>query len=75
MFWFTPTEVGKYEIGCAQLCGIGHTQMVGNVFVDTAADYEAWAKEQLQARTASLGEKADPVETSDARAIAAAPRS
>ena len=74
-YWFTPTEVGKYEIGCAQLCGIGHTQMVGNVFVDSPEDYEAWYKEQVQARVAAA-EAAAPIETSDARTGAdASPRS
>ena len=52
---------GKFEIGCAQLCGIGHTQMAGNVFVDPPDAYEAWAKEQLDARRQSL-------QTSDASA-------
>ena len=80
MLWFTPTEVGKYEIGCAQLCGIGHTQMIGNVFVDTPEAYDAWAKEQLQGRVAtSAGGSVTPaqaVETSDARGIAGtAPKS
>lgn len=73
-FWFTPTEVGKYEIGCAQLCGIGHTQMAGNVFVDTQADFDAWVQEQVAARTAALGET--PIKTSDARSVeGGAPRS
>ena len=35
MLWFEPTVEGKYEIGCAQLCGLGHTKMVGNVFVQS----------------------------------------
>lgn len=76
--WFTATEVGKYEIGCAQLCGIGHTQMVGNVFVDTPEDYDKWMKEQVQARVATSEgtPRADAVATSDARAVAEpAPRS
>ena len=33
-FWFTPTKVGKYEILCAQLCGVGHYAMRGTVIVD-----------------------------------------
>jgi cytochrome c oxidase subunit II len=78
--WFTPTEVGKYEIGCAQLCGIGHTQMIGNVFVETPEAFDAWTKEQLQARVATTqGSPTAPalaVETSDVRAVAeTAPRS
>jgi len=80
MLWFTPTVKGEYEIGCAQLCGIGHTTMVGRVFVDTPEDYDKWVKEQLQARVAmSQGTppgQAEDVATSDARPVAdMAPRS
>src|SRR5262245_12947043 len=80
MLWFTPTVKGEYEIGCAQLCGIGHTTMVGRVFVDTPEDYDKWMKEQLQARVAmsqgAPGTQAEDVATSDARAVAEmAPRS
>lgn len=45
--WFEPTHVGKFEIGCAQLCGLGHTTMRGDVLVHTAEEYAAWVKEQL----------------------------
>ena len=44
--WFTPTKTGKYEIACAQLCGIGHYRMKGFVTVDSAEDYAAWKAEQ-----------------------------
>ncbi len=57
--WFDPTVVGKYEIGCAQLCGLGHTQMVGSVFVDEPADYEAWLKGQLEMRTGTADSRRD----------------
>lgn len=58
--WFEPNETGKFEIGCAQLCGIGHTQMVGNVFVETQEDYDEWHAEQLEDRLAELGSGAAP---------------
>src|SRR2546427_198883 len=36
---FTPTEVGTYQINCAQLCGNGHAAMSnGRVYVETAED-------------------------------------
>src|SRR5690606_24519447 len=45
-FWFTPTEAGRYESMCAQLCGVGHPDMRGYVVVEDEADFVAWAKTQ-----------------------------
>ena len=45
-FWFTPTKTGKYEILCAQLCGIGHYTMRGYVIVDDQRTFDAWLKKQ-----------------------------
>ena len=46
--WFTPGRSGAYQIACAQLCGIGHYTMRGNVTVGTQADFNAWIKSQAQ---------------------------
>jgi cytochrome c oxidase subunit 2 len=41
--WFTPTEVGKYQINCAQLCGNSHSAMTGgSLIVETQADFDKW---------------------------------
>ena len=48
MMWFQPTRTGEFGIGCAELCGIGHTRMRGTLTVHSAADYQAWINEQLQ---------------------------
>jgi len=42
--WFEATKPGVYEIPCAELCGFGHSGMVGHLFVHSADDYEAWLK-------------------------------
>jgi len=44
--WFVPTVTGDYEIGCAQLCGLGHYRMRGFVTIQTDADYQAWHNEE-----------------------------
>ena len=46
--WFQPTATGEFVIGCAELCGIGHTRMRGTLTVHSAADYQTWANEQVQ---------------------------
>ena len=38
--WFTPTRVGRYDIQCSQLCGLGHYRMHGVIVVESEADYE-----------------------------------
>jgi len=45
-FWFTPTRTGAFEVLCAELCGVGHAFMRGNVQIDSEADYQAWLGEQ-----------------------------
>lgn len=39
---FTPTEVGDYEIACAELCGLGHYKMHGILKVVSAEDFDKW---------------------------------
>jgi cytochrome c oxidase subunit 2 len=43
--WFTPTQVGRYQINCAQLCGPNHSGMTGGFLtVDNQADYDKWVR-------------------------------
>ena len=46
-FWFTPTRTGEFEILCAELCGVGHSQMRGYVIVQEAAGYQEWLSDQV----------------------------
>ena len=46
--WFQATAPGHYEIGCAQLCGLGHYRMKGEVIVDTPEEFEAWKLEKMK---------------------------
>ena len=46
--WFVPTEVGEYEIACAELCGLGHYRMRGFLTVMAEDEYENWLVEQRQ---------------------------
>ncbi len=46
--WFKATQTSKpegYEVPCAELCGFGHSGMLGHVIVEDQAAYDAWAKE------------------------------
>ncbi len=50
--WFEALKAGHYEIGCAQLCGLGHYRMRGEVIIESPAEYTAWLdacrKEQVE---------------------------
>jgi cytochrome c oxidase subunit II len=43
---FTATKIGKYEILCTQLCGLGHYNMKAYLNVMSQADFDQWLKAQ-----------------------------
>ena len=45
--WFTPTQIGNWEIACSQLCGLGHYRMRGEYRIVTPAGWDAWQAEEL----------------------------
>ncbi|MET0365985.1 MAG: cytochrome c oxidase subunit II [Sphingobium sp.] len=45
-FWMTPTIAGRYEILCAELCGVGHQVMRGAVIVEGAKAFRDWQSGQ-----------------------------
>lgn len=42
--WFEATKPGKYELPCAELCGFGHSGMLGHLIVYSGDDYLKWVK-------------------------------
>lgn len=40
--WLTPTETGRFEVLCEELCGVAHHTMRGAVIVEEQDDFEAW---------------------------------
>ncbi len=43
--WFQATEVGEFEIGCAQHCGTHHYKMKAKLTVLSDEDYRKWEQE------------------------------
>src|SRR6202142_2467023 len=43
---FTATKIGRYEIVCTQLCGLGHYNMKAYLSVMSQADFDEWIKKQ-----------------------------
>jgi cytochrome c oxidase subunit 2 len=44
--WIQPTVLGDFEIGCAELCGLGHYRMKGFVHVVTQDSLNSWLASQ-----------------------------
>jgi cytochrome c oxidase subunit 2 len=47
--WFTPVKTMESSVVCGQLCGEGHGNMVGNMEVVAAEEYDGWFKAQSEA--------------------------
>jgi cytochrome c oxidase subunit 2 len=43
---FTATKIGKYEIVCTQLCGLGHYNMKAYLYVMSQGDFDNWLKKE-----------------------------
>src|SRR6266705_4747377 len=43
---FTATKVGRYEIVCTQLCGLGHYNMKAYLNVLSQDDFDSWLKQK-----------------------------
>jgi len=51
--WFTATKVGRYDIFCAEYCGMGHSAMLGELVVMPAAEFDDWIGEQRRGLAAA----------------------
>lgn len=45
-FWFTPTKTGRFEIMCAEYCGLAHFNMRGHVVIEPEDKFRAWLSQQ-----------------------------
>lgn len=43
--WFEADKTGKFSLVCAELCGLGHTRMMGELLVQDQAEYDRWLEE------------------------------
>jgi len=44
--WFNATQPGRYEIFCAEYCGLSHSSMLGELVVMPAAEFDQWLSDQ-----------------------------
>ncbi len=53
----TPDRVGRYQVVCAELCGLGHAFMRQYVRVLTPTAYAAWVRSQTRTAAPAAGAK------------------
>lgn len=46
--WFTAVKTGAWEIGCSQLCGLGHYRMRGEYRAVTAEAWQQWIADEVE---------------------------
>lgn len=52
--WFEPEEIGKFDIACAEYCGLQHAYMYSKVVVMSQDDYKNWEMNELAKIDSSL---------------------
>ena len=58
--WFRPISTGRWQTVCGQLCGAGHSGMVGYLEVMSQKDFDAWYKENAPSAKEDDPPKAEP---------------
>jgi cytochrome c oxidase subunit II len=51
----TPDRIGRYQVVCAELCGLGHATMRQNVRVVPQGEFDEWVQDQKQAAAGAGG--------------------
>ncbi len=59
--WFNATEVGEYDIECAEYCGTDHSYMFSRVVVMPKDKYEAWFNSNLDTPKGEYANSGDAV--------------
>lgn len=59
MIWFEPTELGVYDIACAEYCGLEHSYMYSKIFVLSENDFKKWLEEKQMTQQDELNNSSD----------------
>ena len=62
--WFQAREAGRFELGCAQHCGVSHYKMRGELVATPDAEWRAWVDRAVE--DGRLRYDASPSEAQDA---------
>jgi len=62
--WFEAAVPGSYQVGCAELCGLGHYRMSAELTIHEEGEFERWHAERSRESAAGGGSPATAVEAS-----------
>jgi cytochrome c oxidase subunit II len=51
--WFVPKKLGRYNVECAEYCGLNHSYMLTKVVVMRKDDFNSWLKSESKDSTSS----------------------
>jgi len=40
--WFEATKIGRFDIQCAEICGIGHGMMAAKIIIESTEEHQKW---------------------------------
>ena len=63
--WFRATDVGTYDLVCAELCGWGHYKMKGRLTIESRAQFDQWLEKMGAAEQATQEPAAEESEDSE----------
>jgi cytochrome c oxidase subunit 2 len=46
--WFNATQKGVFDIECTEYCGVGHSSMLGKIYVISQEDFDKWYNSDRQ---------------------------
>ncbi|MEZ6087836.1 MAG: cytochrome c oxidase subunit II [Pirellulaceae bacterium] len=55
--WWEPTKPGRYRLFCAEYCGTSHSQMIGEIVVQSPEDYSQWAAAEPSQTLSERGQR------------------
>jgi cytochrome c oxidase subunit 2 len=66
--WFRPTEVGTYDVLCAEYCGLQHSYMLTKVIVLPEEEFDQWYQKGKEEMAAKIPSRAQLFEEKGCRA-------
>lgn len=66
--WFRPTEVGTYDVLCAEYCGLQHSYMLTKVIVLPEEEFNQWYQKGKEEMAAKIPSRAQLFEEKGCRA-------
>lgn len=70
--WMEANQTGKFQIACAQLCGLGHYRMKGTFQIREQEDFDKWLKKKVDKKLDKAAKKKKKLEEKARKAREAA---